>query len=150
MSDTLRVVCMFCSKFVRGDPDSKLVSHGLCEPCAASEFQKLGLKRKQVVELPYPTLPPLEDLTKIMTSPLEFELRDEASTLAFEEAANALGPFEGANAWESKPGVLTLKLSSPAGFKDLLGALAFRETTRADDSRELARSLLDSVGFRWV
>lgn len=144
----MRYVCMRCEAHIRGAKDAPIVSHGLCEPCGIEEFQRLGLKRKAVVSLPYLTLPPLEDLTKRMSRPLEFELTNEAIR-AFEAAAQSLGPFEGVHAWEKAPGILTLKASSPAGFKDLLGALTY-QSERADESRELARSLLDSIGFRWT
>ena len=35
MSDALKVVCGWCGKFLRGDPRSDKVSHGMCEPCGA-------------------------------------------------------------------------------------------------------------------
>lgn len=34
MSDSLKVVCGWCGKFLRGDPGSDRVSHGMCESCA--------------------------------------------------------------------------------------------------------------------
>jgi len=30
----LRVDCKWCGKFLHGNPKSKVVSHGVCQPCA--------------------------------------------------------------------------------------------------------------------
>lgn len=42
----IRRVCAWCNLHLGGPRDAKLVSHGICEPCAAKWMENLNLKEK--------------------------------------------------------------------------------------------------------
>lgn len=33
-----RVICAWCDKFLRGDPNAESLSHGICEDCVEKYF----------------------------------------------------------------------------------------------------------------
>ncbi len=38
----MKVICAWCNKFLRGNPDATEVSHGICQECLAVELKSLA------------------------------------------------------------------------------------------------------------
>jgi hypothetical protein len=43
----MKRVCAWCKKHLSGDPDDKVISHGICKECAEKLYRENGIKEKQ-------------------------------------------------------------------------------------------------------